>query len=181
MNEIMIDVREKDEFEAEHVKNSVNIPLSQFNHLAPGILTHFMDRKVLIMCRSGNRAKMAEKQASSLGFQPKGGFEVYQGGIIEWKKQGKDVVSMKKGHMPILRQTHFAAGALVIVGVLLGHFINPLFYWISGAVGIGLSFAGLSGVCLMSNLLAFMPWNKNIPELQKEVCVASTGTDCNLN
>lgn len=180
MKEVVIDVRERDEFDAEHIEGSVNIPLSQLNLLGPGILTHFMDRKIIIMCRSGNRARMAMSQAESLGFKPSGGYSVYEGGILDWKRQGKDVVSYKKGHMPILRQTHFGAGLIVLASVLLGSFVNPLFYMLAGAVGIGLSFAGLSGICLMSNLLAYMPWNKNIPDIEKEVCVASTGTDCKL-
>jgi rhodanese-related sulfurtransferase len=176
MKEVIIDVRERDEFEAEHIKNSINVPLSHFSSVAPGVLDHFMDAKVTIMCRSGARAKMAENQALALGFSPAGGYQIYDGGILKWKKQGLDTVAHKAGHLPILRQTHIAAGLISLVGVLLGFFVNTWFFLIPGFVGAGLTFAGVSGICMMSNILGAMPWNKSTPELKKEICLASKGT-----
>jgi hypothetical protein len=52
------------------------------------------------------------------------------------------------------------AGFFVLIGVLTSYFINNNFIWLSGAVGTGLLYAGLSGNCYMTKLLAIMPWNK---------------------
>jgi Protein of unknown function (DUF2892) len=38
--------------------------------------------------------------------------------------------------------------------------VAPDFYALSGFVGAGLLFAGVSGFCGMARLLAVMPWNR---------------------
>jgi len=38
--------------------------------------------------------------------------------------------------------------------------VSPWFFALSGFVGAGLTFAGLSGTCAMASLLAVMPWNR---------------------
>lgn len=58
------------------------------------------------------------------------------------------------------RQVRIAAGAIVFAGVLLGHFVNPAFIWLSGFVGAGLVFAGVTDWCGMGMLIAKMPWNQ---------------------
>ncbi len=39
MAQVMIDVREHDEFASEHVDGAINIPLSTFSTMAPGVLS----------------------------------------------------------------------------------------------------------------------------------------------
>ncbi len=53
-----------------------------------------------------------------------------------------------------------AAGVLILLGVLLGYTVNGGFFLLSGAVGAGLTFAGVTGFCGMARLLATMPWNR---------------------
>jgi rhodanese-related sulfurtransferase len=38
MKSIIIDVREDDEYSAEHIENSIHIPLSSFDKKAPSVL-----------------------------------------------------------------------------------------------------------------------------------------------
>ncbi|SQC15603.1 Rhodanese-related sulfurtransferase [Klebsiella pneumoniae] len=52
------------------------------------------------------------------------------------------------------------AGVLILLGVLLGYTVNGGFFLLSGAVGAGLTFAGVTGFCGMARLLATMPWNR---------------------
>ena len=58
------------------------------------------------------------------------------------------------------RQVRIAAGAIVLTGVLLACFVHPGFIWLSGFVGAGLVFAGITDFCGMGLLLAKLPWNK---------------------
>jgi hypothetical protein len=44
--------------------------------------------------------------------------------------------------------------------VLLARFVDFRFIWLSGFVGAGLIFAGVTDFCGMGLLLARMPWNK---------------------
>jgi rhodanese-related sulfurtransferase len=178
MSEVILDVRERDEYSAEHIPGSIHVPLSQFDSAGPGVLSHFLDRKIIVMCRSGKRASMAAKQITQMGFDPKGGIEIYEGGILQWKALGKPIQVSKPFHLPILRQTHLAAGLLAFAGVLGGFLVSPYFFLLSGFVGFGLMVAGATGLCMMSEILAKAPWNKAIPNIKKEVCMASKGVGC---
>ena len=57
------------------------------------------------------------------------------------------------------RQVRIGAGSLVLAGVLLAIFLHPYFIALSGFVGAGLVFAGLTDWCGMGLLLAKAPWN----------------------
>ena len=52
------------------------------------------------------------------------------------------------------------AGTLILLGVILSQLADSRFIYLSGFVGAGLLFAGVSGWCGMAKLLALMPWNK---------------------
>src|SRR5260221_574840 len=58
------------------------------------------------------------------------------------------------------RQVRIAAGAIVVVGVVLAQFVHPLFMGLSAFVGCGLIFAGLTDRCGMGMLIAKAPWNQ---------------------
>lgn len=64
---------------------------------------------------------------------------------------------------PLMRQVQIAAGALVLLGVILSQTIAPAWIALSAFVGAGLVFAGLSGFCGMARLLPLMPWNRVTP------------------
>jgi rhodanese-related sulfurtransferase len=173
METVIVDVREKDEFDAQHVPGSIWVPLSQFAHLAPGVLQALVGRKVVLMCRSGKRAALAERQIGALGFGGQLKTEVYPGGILEWARQGKPVAGGRSGHLPVLRQVQLAAGAMVLTSVVLSFKFDPRLAWLAAFVGGGLFLAGLTGFCPLAELLAKMPWNRSRPGLEKELCCAS--------
>ncbi len=164
MENIILDVREQDEFAAEHIAGSVWVPLSQFAHMAPGVLQGMTGKKVIIMCRGGNRARLAKEQVNRLGFGGQIKTEVYAGGLVEWKKRGNPVVTGKTGRLPIMRQVQILTGALVLSSALLSLAFNPRVAWVAAFVGAGLVFAGITGFCGLALLLAAMPWNKTKPE-----------------
>ena len=167
MEQIILDVREQDEFAAEHIPGSIWVPLSQFGHTAPGVLQSMLGKKILFMCRSGARAKLALGQVAQLGFGGQLVAEVYEGGILEWARQGRPVITGRSGHLPILRQVQLTAGTGVLLSVLLGFAVDPGINWIAAFIGAGLMSAGLTGFCGLAKILALMPWNKN-----------NSGTDC---
>lgn len=173
MSEVIIDVRERDEFDAEHIENSIHVPLSSFLSIAPGLLNQLKERNLVIMCRSGNRAKMAETQIAQLGYADKIRARVYEGGILEWKRQGKATVGSQKSHLPIMRQVQLVSGLSVFITTCLGAFVHPGFLIIAAFFGAGLSVAGATGYCGMAHLLAVMPWNRSRPTMRKELCQVS--------
>ena len=160
-NSVIIDVREKDEFASEHIEHSINIPLSMFNSMAPGIFNQLTEKQIIIMCRSGVRSAQAQTMALGLGFNDAHSYEIYPGGILRWKQEGKPVVKQSKTTvLPIMRQVQLIVGAMVLIFSMLALFVHPYFAYGAAFFGAGLFLAGASGFCLLANLLAKMPWNR---------------------
>ena len=93
--------------------------------------------------------------------QDNGYLSVYDvdGGVDAWKASGMDLVNGKKS-MSLERQVRIAAGAMVIFGIVLGSAVAPAWYALSGFIGAGLVFAGVTDTCGMGMALAKMPWNQ---------------------
>jgi len=74
----LIDVREPDEWDAGHIKQARNIPLSQFQAREDEV--HLVEGDVIFICRSGARSG---KVCEYLRLQ---GFDVtnVNGGMLEW-------------------------------------------------------------------------------------------------
>ena len=154
----VIDVREFPEFEAEKIHNSKLVPLSNFEKHADEI-DH--TKPVYIMCRSGNRARNAADRLLKKGFTD---IHVIEGGMQAWTKAGLPVLKNETKVWSLERQVRFAAGMLVLLGVLLSILVHPYFVVLPAFVGAGLVFAAVTDTCGMAMILARMPWNQ-----QKEV------------
>lgn len=107
-------------------------------------------------CQSGRRTRLAAERLAAVGY---GETYVLAGGIRAWQKAGGPVVS-DSGAIPVMRQVQIVAGGLIVAGALAGAWAHPGFHWLSGLVGAGLLYAGLSGSCGMALLLAKLPFNR---------------------
>lgn len=162
--ELILDVRELDEFKAERVPGSMHLPLSQIDTLAPGLLAPLQACTFVVMCRSGNRARLASDQLLARGLLPQQRTQVFAGGIMEWKRQGRPVEgNQSAGRLPIMRQVQLVAGLLTAIGAWLTWQVNPAWVFLPLFVGLGLTVAGTTGFCGMAILLAKMPWNRETP------------------
>ena len=77
-----------------------------------------------------------------------------------WKQAGLITQEDTSQPLPLMRQVQIAAGLLTLCGVVLGFTLSSGFFLLSGFVGAGLLFAGLTGFCGMARLLKVMPWNR---------------------
>lgn len=177
MTEVIIDVRESDEYQNQHVDGSINVPLSKFGLVAPGVFNQLKDRKIIFMCHSGARATQASEQAKGLGFNAEHEYEVYPGGIMGWIKQGNPVKKAEKSAMPLIRQVQIIMGLVFLVFASLGTFVNPWFSVVTVFMGAGMIFAGVTGDCAIASVIAKAPWNKADPTLKKTYCQASGSCD----
>lgn len=149
---VLVDVREADEHARERIPGARHHALSQLN----GTLLESAGA-VIFHCRSGNRtATHAGKLAAAAACDA----YVLEGGIEAWKKAGLPVAQDKRQPIEIQRQVQITAGFLVALGIVLGTLVHPGFYALSGFVGAGLVFAGISGTCAMARLLQLAPWNR---------------------
>jgi rhodanese-related sulfurtransferase len=150
----VIDVRTPVEFAEIHVPQARNVPL---NELKPDSLQLRKDQPVYFLCRSGQRAAKAAEKFAKEGFSRPA---VVEGGTLAWVEAGLPVSRGAVKVISLERQVRVAAGSLVLIGVLLGWFVNRGFFGLSAFVGAGLVFAGITDFCGMGLLLARMPWNK---------------------
>ena len=81
------------------------------------------------------------------------------GGTSAWQSTGLPVVEGKKV-MSLERQVRIAAGSLVVIGVIVGQFVHPAGFGLSGLIGAGLVFSAVTNTCGMGMLIAKMPWNR---------------------
>lgn len=150
----VIDVRTAAEYEGEHISGSRLIPVDQIESRVNEVRAVPAPR--LLLCRSGGRAAMAKK---TLEKHHVAGLSVITGGIGAYVKAG-GVTVKGRSRISLERQVRIAAGSLSLLGVLLGFFVHPGFLILSGFVGAGLIFAGVTDWCGMGMLLAKMPWNR---------------------
>lgn len=165
---ILVDVREADEFRAEHIGHALSFPLSTLhNHME--LLDFPLGSKIVFQClggvRSNNACMMVEDALAEK-------YDIYnlEGGFNAWKKAGLPIVSASTTSsappttascdMSIFRQVQMIVGSLVFFCILLGFLVASGFFILAGIFGGMLAFAGYSGWCGLAMLLQRAPWNK---------------------
>jgi rhodanese-related sulfurtransferase len=149
----LIDVREIGEYSAEHIEGADLMSLSRFNpeEISPD------NQPIILCCQTGSRSNQAAEKLLKAGFTE---VNHLQGGLNQWKQLGYPTKINKNAPISIMRQVQIVAGFLVFSGVVLGKLVSPYFFILSGFVGAGLMFAGISGTCAMAKLLMKLPYNK---------------------
>ncbi len=156
----ILDVRTAAELKAAALPDCLHIPLHE---LTPARLQNEIEKsgksgaQVYLLCQGGKRAEMAANQlAGTVDAELviiEGGLNAVQAAQIPLQQTGNTVMSLE-------RQVRIAAGFLVLAGVILGFVVNSGFFVLSGFVGAGLMFAGITDTCMMGMLIARMPWNR---------------------
>ena len=142
----LVDVREPSEYAVEHLPNSILLPLSKFEL---NKIPVEQDRILVLYCRTSNRSAQAAQKLFAAGFD-----EVTHlgGGMEDWKKRGLPTIVNRNAPLSLMRQVQIVAGLLVITGTVLGAFVSPWFLSLSGFVGGGLLFAGITDTCAKRNV-----------------------------
>jgi rhodanese-related sulfurtransferase len=155
---VLVDVREPAEHAGEHIPGARLYPLSSFD---PAQVPQEAGKKLVLHCVMGQRSAQAGQKLVEAGRT-----EVYnlQGGIQAWKEAGYPTERIIQAHAPISlqRQVQIVAGSLVLLGTVLGVLVSPWFLVLSGFIGAGLVYAGLSDTRGMAMLLARLPWNQRV-------------------
>ena len=150
----LIDVRTPVEYAQVHVDGARLMTLDQ---LDPEVLkTGDPARPIYTICKAGKRGEQACEQLTAAGFT---NVINVVGGTDAAAAAGVPVVRNRKV-MSLERQVRIAAGTLVLTGAILSATVHPGFIWLSGFVGAGLIFAGITDTCGMGMMLAKMPWNR---------------------
>jgi rhodanese-related sulfurtransferase len=153
----LIDVRTPAEFREIHVEFARNVPLDRLDPTAV-IQARNSDSAapLYVVCRSGSRGRQACEKFIQSGYPDVVNVE---GGTLACEQAGLPVVRGKKA-ISLERQVRIVAGSLVLLGAVLGWFVDPRFIGLSAFIGAGLIFAGVTDTCGMALLLGKMPWNQ---------------------
>ena len=81
----IIDVREPEEFQSEHIVGAINLPLSRLDLLASGV-AGAPHQPLVLVCRSGNRSRSACEYLTALGHSDLANL---QGGTMTWAVEGR--------------------------------------------------------------------------------------------
>lgn len=150
----VLDVRTPGEFASVHIPGSFNLPLDRLPEYVDE-LGNAVNSPVVLVCRSGQRAREAERGLQAVDLP---GLHVLEGGLASWESAGLPVVR-GAGRWTMERQVRGVAGGLVLAG-LLGGLVAPPLRLVSAFVGGGLLFSAVTDSCMMARLLARLPYNR---------------------
>lgn len=162
-DEFLIDVREPEEYLAQRIPGSINLPLSAWDGCAPKMARQFPKAHVAFTCLGGTRAKLAADKWQALTGATD--ISIIEGGLKGHIARGGRVDGAgRDSGISLFRQVQMIVGPAVLfssLAVLAGF---PKAAWISAFVGTGLSLAGYTGFCGMAVLLSRAPWNRSRPQ-----------------
>lgn len=144
----LFDIREADEFQREHIEAAT--PMRR-------AVPEDIEEIAIFYCNSGQRTGAAAAEIVACGYR-----EVYalKGGLTAWKAAGFDTKLNPKAPISLQRQVQIAAGGMIVTGLLLAWLLSPWFALLSGFVGMGLVFAGITNTCALARLLSLLPYNR---------------------
>lgn len=149
----LIDVRSPSEFASGHIPGAINIPMDQIEARLEDINR---TQPVILICQMGKRARMTAGLLDPCQLQ----LSVLEGGTSAWIEAGQPVVQSVRSRWSLERQVRLGAGLLVLAASALALVWNLRWLYLAGFVGAGLTFAGLTDICPMAELLHRMPWNR---------------------
>lgn len=156
---VLVDIREGDERARASIAGSAHMPLSKIETFKSAPAEK--GQAVVFHCKSGNRTSV-----NAAKLQEKAQCEAYilDGGIDAWRAAGLPLATPaaaeRKPPIELMRQVQIVAGSLALAGVVLGMNVSPTWFYLSGFVGLGLIFSGITGFCQMAYLVKKMPWNR---------------------
>ncbi len=153
----LLDVRTPAEYGEAHVDGARNIPLDRLDPKAIVAERTGQPGTLYVVCKSGGRSRQACEKLLAAGLTAVASVE---GGTSACEAAGLRLIRGRKA-MSLERQVRICAGALVVLGVALAWF-TQIQAWtlLSGFIGAGLVFAGITDTCGMAMMLAKMPWNQ---------------------
>ncbi|MEV6979521.1 rhodanese-like domain-containing protein [Kitasatospora sp. NPDC093806] len=155
----VVDVRTPGEYAAGHVPGALNIPLDRLRDALPALRTAAARGELLVVCASGARSGRACADLAAAGIPA----ATLLGGTTAWAAAGHEVQRPEGAPARTVwamdRQVRFAAGALVLAG-LLADLALPGTRWLAAAIGAGLVLSAVTDTCAMGALLARLPHNR---------------------
>ncbi|MEU5914964.1 rhodanese-like domain-containing protein [Streptomyces sp. NPDC047141] len=158
----VVDVRTPGEFASGRLPGAVNVPLDRIGDGLADLRRAAGSGALLLVCASGARSDRGAAVLAAHGIAAAS----LAGGTRAWAAAGH---GLERPPGPVRsvwgmeRQVRFAAGTLVLLGLVLGLFVHPAFPLLSAAVAGGLVFSALTDTCGMAVALGRLPFNRRGP------------------
>lgn len=156
----VIDVRTPAEYASGHLPGALNIPLDRIRRALPEIRHAAEAGDVLVVCTSGARSENAGRILAAQGVVT----VTLVGGTGGWAARGYDLHTPAardtRAGWSMERQVRFAAGSVVLLGVLLGLLVHPALLLIPAGIAGGLVFSAVTNTCGMAAVLGRLPHNR---------------------
>src|SRR5262249_12325327 len=150
----VLDVREYPEYAAGRIPGAYLVPYRELRRRREEIPR---DTPVYVVCQAGVRSRKAQRRLRKMGCVSVCNLE---GGLRAWQAAGYGVKRDASAPWPLERQERVAAGALVLVSVVLGMFVARPIGWLAAIVGVAVSLAAILDSCALEMLMARLPWNQ---------------------
>ncbi|GGZ08499.1 rhodanese-like domain-containing protein [Streptomyces nitrosporeus] len=153
----VVDVRAPGEYASGHVPGALNVPLDRLQEAVPALKSASARGALLVVCASGARSVQACQILAEADIEA----STLAGGTSAWQSDGHGLERPQGGRAvwPMERQVRFAAGSLVVAGLLAGRRL-PAARWLSAGVGAGLVYSAVSNTCGMAAALSRLPHNR---------------------
>ncbi|MEN3584287.1 rhodanese-like domain-containing protein [Streptomyces sp. ZYX-F-203] len=158
----VVDVRTPGEHAVGHLPGALNVPLDRIPHLLPELREASARGDLLLVCASGARSLTACRLLADQGVEA----ATLTGGTGAWIAEGHEVhraSGAPRRTWGMERQVRLAAGALVLLGLLLAVLAHPAALVLSALVAGGLVFSAVTDTCGMAAVLARLPHNRPRP------------------
>lgn len=155
----VIDVRTPGEFASGHLPGALNIPLDRIEDALPELRGAADRGEVLVVCASGARSENACRTLAGHGVTA----ATLAGGTGAWAAGGHDLHRPGGGpraSWAMERQVRLTAGAVVLLGLLLGLLVHPAFQLLSAGIAAGLVLSAVTDTCGMAVVLGRLPHNR---------------------
>lgn len=150
---VLIDVREKMEFDEGSLKGAVNMASSKVKVADFEI---FNGKSIYLVCQTGNRARTLGQVLLEAGFQQVGILDKH----MEQLKQQDLEVSAEAKSWTIDRQFRMTLGLLLLIGLVGSILVSNYFLILPAILCAGLIFTALIDRCYLRMGIAMLPWNK---------------------
>lgn len=153
----VVDVRAPGEYASGHVPGALNVPLDRLHEAVPALKSAAARGPLLVVCASGVRSTRACDILAAADVDA----VTLSGGTSGWENEGRalDRPTGARTTWPMERQVRFAAGSLVVAGLLAG-LRFPAARWVSAGVGSGLVLSAVTNTCGMAAALSKLPHNR---------------------
>ncbi|MDT0344407.1 rhodanese-like domain-containing protein [Streptomyces litchfieldiae] len=153
----VVDVRTPGEYASGHLPGAHNVPLADLDQALDVLKIAAGRGDLLMVCASGARSAQACERLAAHGVAA----ATLTGGTEAWARLGHDIerAAEARATWAMERQVRFAAGSLVLTGLLAGRRWGVA-RWISAGIAGGLIFSAVTNTCGMAHVLARLPHNR---------------------